>query len=104
MHRVALKQCKVYEDSGVSMLPMLLMPFVQVPVMLGMFFGVKHLCILPLEQFHWSGVLFLPDLMVPDPYYILHCYTRLTSREKLVYSVHTWNIHDTEMKACETRQ
>ncbi|KAN0107036.1 hypothetical protein V8E52_010544, partial [Russula decolorans] len=29
---VTLKQRKVYEESGVTMLPMLLMPFVQVPV------------------------------------------------------------------------
>ena len=50
---------------------MLMMPFVQLPVMLGMFFGVKRLCALPLEQLHWSGVTFLPDLMVPDPHYIL---------------------------------
>ncbi|KAN0120847.1 hypothetical protein V8E52_004116, partial [Russula decolorans] len=53
------------------MLPMLLMPFVQVPGTLGMFFGVKHLCTLPLEPFHWCGVSFLPDLTVPDPYYVL---------------------------------
>ncbi|KAI0270337.1 hypothetical protein BGY98DRAFT_1010159 [Russula aff. rugulosa BPL654] len=33
------------------MLPMSLMPLVQVPVALGMFFGVEHLCALPLEQF-----------------------------------------------------
>jgi YidC/Oxa1 family membrane protein insertase len=71
VQRVALKQRKVYEESGVSMLPMLLMPFVQLPVTLGMFFGVKGLCALPLEQLHWSGVSFLPDLTVPDPYYIL---------------------------------
>jgi YidC/Oxa1 family membrane protein insertase len=71
VQRVALKQRKVYEETGVSMLPMLLMPFVQLPVTLGMFFGVKRLCVLPLEQFHWSGVSFLPDLTVPDPYYIL---------------------------------
>jgi YidC/Oxa1 family membrane protein insertase len=69
--RVALKQRKVYEDSGVSMLPMVLMPFMQLPVTLGMFFGVKRLCALPLEQLHWSGVSFLPDLTVPDPYYVL---------------------------------
>lgn len=71
VQRVALKQRKVYEESGVSMLPMLLLPFVQLPVSLGMFFGVKRLCALPLEQLHWSGVSFLPDLTVPDPYYIL---------------------------------
>ena len=71
VQRVALQQRKVYEESGVSMLPMLLMPFVQLPVTLGMFFCVKRLCALPLEQLHWSGVSFLPDLTVPDPYYIL---------------------------------
>jgi YidC/Oxa1 family membrane protein insertase len=71
VQRIALKQRSVYEESGVSMLPMLLMPFVQLPVTLGMFFGIKGLCALPLEQLHWSGVSFLPDLTVPDPYYIL---------------------------------
>jgi len=71
VQRIALKQRKVYEESGVSMLPMLLMPFVQLPVTLGMFFGIKRLCVLPLEQLHWSGVSFLPDLTIPDPYYVL---------------------------------
>ena len=64
-------QRKVYEESGVSMLPMFLMPFVQLPVTLGMFLGIKRLCALPLEQLHWSGVSFLPDLTIPDPYYVL---------------------------------
>lgn len=71
VQRVALKQRRVYEESGVSMLPMLLMPFVQLPVTLGMFFAVKNLCALPLEQLHRSGVSFLPDLTVADPYYVL---------------------------------
>ena len=68
---VALKQRHVYKESGVSILPMLLMPFAQLPIMLGMFFGVKRLCALPLEQLHWGGVSFLPDLTVPDPFYVL---------------------------------
>jgi YidC/Oxa1 family membrane protein insertase len=71
VQRVALKQRRVYAETGVSMLPMLLLPFVQLPVTLGMFFGVKRLCALPLEQLHHSGVSFLPDLTIPDPYYIL---------------------------------
>ncbi|KAI9508358.1 60Kd inner membrane protein-domain-containing protein [Russula earlei] len=71
VQRVALKQRRVYEESGVSMIPMMMMPFVQLPVTLGMFFGIKRLCALPVEQLHWSGVSFLPDLIVPDPYYVL---------------------------------
>ncbi|KAH9079611.1 60Kd inner membrane protein-domain-containing protein [Lactarius deliciosus] len=68
VQRAALEQRRVYEESGVSMLPMLLMPFVQLPVTLGMLFGVKRL---PLEQLHWNGVSFLPDLTVADPFYVL---------------------------------
>jgi hypothetical protein len=54
-----------------SILPMLLLRFVQPPVTLGMFFGIKKLCTLLLEQLHWSGMSFLPDLMVVDPLYVL---------------------------------
>jgi hypothetical protein len=52
----------------------LLMVLVHVPVILGMLFGMKHLCALPVEQFHRSGVSFLPDFTVPDPtsYAVLH--------------------------------
>ncbi|KAI0003838.1 60Kd inner membrane protein-domain-containing protein [Russula compacta] len=71
VQRISLKQRRIYEESGVSMLPMLLMPFAQLPVTLGMFFGLKHLCALPLQQLHHSGVSFLPDLTIPDPYYVL---------------------------------
>ena len=44
------------------------MLLVHVPVMLGILFGMEHLCAsaLPVKQFHRSGVSFLPDLMVPD--------------------------------------
>jgi membrane protein insertase Oxa1/YidC/SpoIIIJ len=36
VQRAALEQRKVYKESGMSMLPMSLMPFIQVPVALGM--------------------------------------------------------------------
>jgi YidC/Oxa1 family membrane protein insertase len=71
LQRIALKQSRVYKESGVSMVPMMLLPFLQLPVNLGMFFGVKRLCALPLEQLHWSGVSFFSDLTVADPYYVL---------------------------------
>lgn len=54
-----------------SILPMLLLRFVQPPVTLGMFSGIKKLCTLLLEQLHWSGMSFLPDLMVVDLLYVL---------------------------------
>ena len=63
----------------------MLMPFVQVPVALGVFFSVKDLCALlqVLEWFHRSDVLFLPGLMAPGPYYVL-CRDRNT-----VYCMYT---------------
>ncbi len=33
--------------------------------------ALKQRRALPLEQLHWSGVSFLPDLTVPDPFYVL---------------------------------
>jgi YidC/Oxa1 family membrane protein insertase len=71
MQRVALKQKKIYEDAGVSMGPMLLSPLIQLPVTLGLFFGIKKMCTLPVEQLKHSGLAILPDLTVPDPYFIL---------------------------------
>ena len=39
--------------------------------MLGVFFGIKILCALPLEQLHSSDVSILPDITDPDPFYML---------------------------------
>jgi hypothetical protein len=60
--------------SSISMFLKSLMPLVHVPVMLGMLFGMEHLCALPDEQFHRSGVSLLPNFTVPDPmsYPVLH--------------------------------
>lgn len=71
MQRAVLKQRALYSRIGVSMPAMMIAPFIQLPVTLGMFFGVKRICDLPVEQLKWSGVDFLPDLTVADPTYIL---------------------------------
>ncbi|KAA1474129.1 hypothetical protein DENSPDRAFT_840678 [Dentipellis sp. KUC8613] len=85
--RLALQQRKVYEEAGVSMLPMFIMPFIQLPVTLGMFFGVRRLCTAPLEQLHWSGVWFLPDLTVADPYYVLPILSAVLMNFQLSYGM-----------------
>ncbi|GLB44536.1 putative 60Kd inner membrane protein [Lyophyllum shimeji] len=71
MQRAALKIRKLYSDAGVSMGATALVPFVQIPVTLGMFFGVKKMCELPVPQLKDSGVSILPDLTTPDPYMAL---------------------------------
>jgi YidC/Oxa1 family membrane protein insertase len=71
LQRQALKMRKMYKDAGVNMGVTALIPFVQIPVTLGMFFGVKKMCDLPVMQLTQSGLEMLPDLTVPDPYMIL---------------------------------
>ncbi|KAG6827748.1 hypothetical protein H0H92_010570 [Tricholoma furcatifolium] len=71
LQRLALKMRKTYKDAGVSMGATALVPFVQIPVTLGLFFGVKKMCELPVMQLMNSGVSFLPDLTVADPYMAL---------------------------------
>ena len=64
-----------YAKTGVSPGSMLLAPFAQLPVMFGLFFGIKGMCEHPIEQLKHSGFDFLPDLTVTtsvaDPYFIL---------------------------------
>jgi len=64
-----------YAEAGVSPGSMLLMPFVQLPVIIGLFIGIKGMCEHPVEQLRHSGFDFLPDLTaitsVADPYFIL---------------------------------
>lgn len=71
MQRAALKQKMIYEKAGVSLGGMALAPFIQLPVTLGMFFGVKSLCDLPVEQLKYSGFSWVPDLTVADPTWAL---------------------------------
>lgn len=71
LQTVALKQQMIYRKAGVSIGGMAMLPFMQLPITLGMFFGVKSLCDLPLEQLKWSGLSFLPDLTAADPTHVL---------------------------------
>ncbi|KAJ6554491.1 60Kd inner membrane protein-domain-containing protein [Mycena capillaripes] len=70
MQRASLEAAKIRSDAGVSMLG-LIAPMVQLPISIGMFFGVKKMCELPVLQLTQSGFAWLPDLTVPGPYYIL---------------------------------
>ena len=67
LQQVALQQRSIYEKAGVSMGSMAILPLIQLPITLGMFFGVKGLCDLPVEALKYSGVSWIPDLTVSDP-------------------------------------
>ncbi|KAI0772447.1 60Kd inner membrane protein-domain-containing protein [Trametes elegans] len=71
MQRAALRQKLIYQKAGVSMSGMIVAPFIQLPVTLGMFFGVKGLCDGTVPQLANSGFQWVPDLIAADPTYTL---------------------------------
>jgi YidC/Oxa1 family membrane protein insertase len=70
MQKAALEGARLRASAGVSMAG-LVAPLIQMPISIGMFFGVKKMCELPVAQLTQSGVAWLPDLTQPGPYYIL---------------------------------
>ncbi|KAJ6463523.1 60Kd inner membrane protein-domain-containing protein, partial [Mycena sanguinolenta] len=70
MQKASLEAAKLRDSAGVSM-GGLLAPMVQIPISIGIFFGVKKMCELPVMQLTQSGVEWLPDLTQSGPYYIL---------------------------------
>ncbi|KAF9221744.1 hypothetical protein BS17DRAFT_736899 [Gyrodon lividus] len=66
-----LKKQQLYQKAGVSLKAMMLNPVIQVTANLGLFFAVRQMVTLPVVQLTQSGVWFLPDLTVGDPYYIM---------------------------------
>ncbi|EMD34920.1 hypothetical protein CERSUDRAFT_157655 [Gelatoporia subvermispora B] len=71
MQSLALRQRQIYTKANVSIPGMMALPFVQLPIQLGMFFGIKKMCDLPLEQLKHSGLDILPDLTATDPTWTL---------------------------------
>lgn len=71
VQRISLQQKQIYGEAGVSVVAPLVTPLVQLPVSLGLFFGIKKLCEFPLEQLKVGGFSWITDLTVPDPTYLL---------------------------------
>jgi YidC/Oxa1 family membrane protein insertase len=65
---------QAYRKAGVSPL-LVFVPFLQLPVALGVFFGIRGMCDHPVQQLKQSGLDFLPDLTAitsaADPYFTL---------------------------------
>ncbi|KAK7055489.1 60Kd inner membrane protein-domain-containing protein, partial [Favolaschia claudopus] len=70
MQKASMEASKIRREAGVSMLG-LVAPLIQLPISIGLFFGVRRMCELPLMQLTQSGFEWLPDLTQPGPYYIL---------------------------------
>ncbi|KAG8975648.1 Mitochondrial inner membrane protein oxa1, partial [Tulasnella sp. 427] len=68
--KAAMQMRQLYTTAGASPLVGLL-GIAQVPVALGMFFGIKWMCNLPLESMKIGGLGWFMDLTVADPTYVL---------------------------------
>jgi len=90
VQRITLQQKKIYEEAGVSVLGPLVTPLVQMPVSLGLFFGIKRLCDFPLEQLKVGGFGWITDLTVPDPTYLLPLAMAALINVQLSVSNHFW--------------
>ncbi|KAI0339148.1 hypothetical protein BDW22DRAFT_1400823 [Trametopsis cervina] len=71
IQRATLKQRELYARLGINPLVSLATLLVQFPVTIGIFFGIKRMCELPIIQLKDSGFALLPDLTVADPTWIL---------------------------------
>ncbi|KAF9267766.1 hypothetical protein L218DRAFT_854725, partial [Marasmius fiardii PR-910] len=64
---IANQQRQLFKDAGIHPLGGIIGPLIQLPAAMGMFFGVRTMCMLPVEQLKDSGLAWLPDLTVADP-------------------------------------
>ncbi|KAF5366726.1 hypothetical protein D9758_006573 [Tetrapyrgos nigripes] len=67
MQQVNAERSKLFNSIGESAFGGLVGPLVQMPIAIGMFLGVRKICTLPVEQLHYSGIGWLPDLTIADP-------------------------------------
>ncbi|THV03497.1 hypothetical protein K435DRAFT_851805 [Dendrothele bispora CBS 962.96] len=67
MQQINVERSKLFKSIGESPFGGLAGPLVQLPFTIGIFLGVRKMCLLPVEQLHDSGVSWLPDLTAADP-------------------------------------
>ncbi|KAJ6556886.1 60Kd inner membrane protein-domain-containing protein [Mycena sp. CBHHK59/15] len=85
--RAQLAANSLRASAGVSMLGMMA-PLIQLPISLGMFFGIKKMCELPVAQLTQSGFALLPDLTMPGPHYVLPLLLAASGNAQLMLGSH----------------
>ncbi|KAF9238642.1 60Kd inner membrane protein-domain-containing protein, partial [Melanogaster broomeanus] len=81
---LVLKKQQVYEKAGVSVSAIMINPLIQVVANVGLFLAVKEMVTLPVVQMAQSGVWFLPDLTVADPYYLMPLVVAVVTNVQMV--------------------
>lgn len=66
------KLLEIYKRHGVNpVATMFMVPFIQLPVFMSFFWGIRGMTALPVESMKTGGLFWFMDLTVPDPAYVL---------------------------------
>lgn len=68
----------LFQQHNAHPLRSLMMPLVQMPIFISVFFALRSMAKLPVESMKHGGILWFTDLTLPDPYYVLPIVTSLT--------------------------
>ncbi|ODQ77830.1 hypothetical protein BABINDRAFT_163217 [Babjeviella inositovora NRRL Y-12698] len=68
--KVALRRKKLLQSEGIKQ-RFMMVPFLQLPLAIGFFTGLRHMANYPVQGFSDQGILWFTDLTAPDPYVAL---------------------------------
>lgn len=70
-HEKARELQSVFKDHNINPFKTMLMPLIQTPIMISFFFAIRNLSYAHVPSFVNESFFWIPQLSVPDPYYIL---------------------------------
>ena len=82
----ANKMKKLFQKYDVNPLKAFAAPLVQLPMFMGMFFGLRKMDSIYPQELSQGGMLWFPDLTAPDPYYVLPVLSGVTMLAMTEYS------------------
>ncbi|XP_011173283.1 mitochondrial inner membrane protein OXA1L [Solenopsis invicta] len=91
--KAATEMMQYMKKNNVSMTKNFMAPLIQAPVFISFFFALKKMANLPVESLKEGGFLWVKDLTVYDPYYIMPIVTSVTMFITIELGTDGANIH-----------
>ncbi|KYN08730.1 Mitochondrial inner membrane protein OXA1L, partial [Cyphomyrmex costatus] len=91
--QIATEMMKYLKTNNVSFAQNLMMPLIQAPVFISFFFALRKMANLPVESLKDGGFLWLKDLTIYDPYYVMPIITSITMFITIELGTDGTNIH-----------
>ncbi|XP_050312461.1 mitochondrial inner membrane protein OXA1L [Anthonomus grandis grandis] len=76
--RYSQELMRFMNEKGLNPLKNMVVPLVQAPIFLSFFMGLRKMANVPVESLRTGGILWFPDLTLPDQYFLLPAITSLT--------------------------